>query len=256
VGRAPLRIAVAQPLCVSYDVAVNAAIHAAMVRRAGARVVIFPELSLTGYELDAPAITVDDPLLAPILESCAEAGTLALVGAPVQGEAGRSHIAMLAVDSAGATVAYHKMWLGAAEADRFAPGSKPAVLDVDGWRLGLAICCKDTGTPLPGARRVRVRQPFAVRGGEQVGETPSHAGVRAGCTGDPQLEIPVVQRLGAGGVDGDAQLDAGRRHDGSRVAHRQGLDISVSEQDLDGAVQHRLLDERQQVGVAVGRKRV
>ena len=47
---------------------------------------------------------------------------------------------------AGARVAYRKMWLGGAETARFAPGSSPAVLDVDGWRLGLAIC-KDTGVP-------------------------------------------------------------------------------------------------------------
>ena len=63
--------------------------------------VVFPELSLTGYELDAAAITVDDPRLTPIVEACADAGSLALVGAPVHGEAGRSHIAMLAVDDTG-----------------------------------------------------------------------------------------------------------------------------------------------------------
>jgi len=131
---------------VPYDVAVNAETHAAAVRSAGARVVVFPELSLTGYELDAPAITAEDPLLAPIVEACAETGSLALVGAPVGGEAGRSHIGMLAVDGTGATVAYHKMWLSTTESNRFTPGSKPAVLDVDGWRLGLAIC-KDTGIP-------------------------------------------------------------------------------------------------------------
>ena len=61
--REPLVIAVAQPLCVPYDVAVNAVTHAATVRSAGARVVVFPELSLTGYELDAPAITAEDPRL-------------------------------------------------------------------------------------------------------------------------------------------------------------------------------------------------
>jgi predicted amidohydrolase len=77
---------------------------------------------------------------------------VALVSAPVQGEqgeqgeAGRAHIAMLAVDGTGAAVAYRKMWLGAAEAGRFTPGDRPAVLEVDGWRLGLAIC-KDTGIP-------------------------------------------------------------------------------------------------------------
>jgi predicted amidohydrolase len=142
--REPLSIAVAQPLCVPYDVAANAVTHAATVRSAGARVVVFPELSLTGYELDAPAISVHDPRLTPIAEACAEAGSLALVGAPVQGDGGRSHIAMLAVDGTGATVAYHKMWLSTTESNRFTPGGKPAVLDVDGWRLGLAIC-KDTG---------------------------------------------------------------------------------------------------------------
>jgi predicted amidohydrolase len=144
--REALVIAVAQPPCLPYDVAVNALTHAATVRSAGARVVVFPELSLTGYELDAPAITVEDPRLSPIVEACAETGSLALVGAPVPGKAGRSHIAMLAVEAAGATVAYHKVWLASTESNRFSPGDKPAALDVDGWRLGLAIC-KDTGIP-------------------------------------------------------------------------------------------------------------
>jgi predicted amidohydrolase len=142
--RGPLVIAVAQPLCPSYDVAANAMTHAATIRSVGARVVVFPELSLTGYELDAPAISVADRRLTPIIEACASTGSLALVGAPVDGEAGRSHIAMLAVDGNGAGVAYRKMWLGGAEPDRFNPGTEPVVIEIDGWRLGLAIC-KDTG---------------------------------------------------------------------------------------------------------------
>jgi predicted amidohydrolase len=124
----------------------NAARHAAMVRSAGAGIVVFPELSLTGYELDAPAISVDDPRLTPIVDACVDAGCLALVGAPVDGDSGQSHIAMLAVDLDGVRVAYRKMWLGGAEPERFSPGVEPAVLEVDGWRLGLAIC-KDTGMP-------------------------------------------------------------------------------------------------------------
>jgi predicted amidohydrolase len=144
--REPLVIAVAQPPCVPYDVAANAVTHAATIRSAAARVVVFPELSLTGYELDAPAVAIDDPRLMPIVEACAATGSLALVGAPVEGEAGRAHIGMLAVGGTGATVAYRKTWLGGAEPDRFSPGIDPAVLDVDGWRLGLAIC-KDTGMP-------------------------------------------------------------------------------------------------------------
>jgi predicted amidohydrolase len=149
----PLVIAVAQPLCVAYEVAANALTHAAMIRLAGARVVVFPELSLTGYELDAPAIVVDDPRLLAIVEACAATESMALVGAPVDGEAGTVHVGMLAVDGTGVTVVYRKMWLGGAEPERFSPGTTPAVLEVDGWRLGLAIC-KDTGVPAHAAETV------------------------------------------------------------------------------------------------------
>ncbi|MBF9133681.1 carbon-nitrogen hydrolase family protein [Plantactinospora sp. S1510] len=144
--RQPLTVAVAQPSCVPYDVAANALTHAATVRSAGARVVVFPELSLTGYELDAPAITAEDRRLGPLVAACAESDSVALVGAPVPDDTGRSNIAVLAVDAAGARVAYRKIWLGGAEPEWFVPGTTPVALDVDGWRLGLAVC-KDTGVP-------------------------------------------------------------------------------------------------------------
>ncbi|MEU3557510.1 carbon-nitrogen hydrolase family protein [Streptomyces fragilis] len=137
----PLSIAVAQPRTVAHDVAGNALAHAEAVRAAGARVVVFPELSLTGYELDAAVVEPDDERLAPIVAACAGTGTLALVGAPVPGP----HIGVLAVDGDGARVAYGKTHLYGAEADRFAPG-EPTVLEVDGVRLGLAVC-RDTGLP-------------------------------------------------------------------------------------------------------------
>lgn len=140
--RQPLVLAVAQPPTTAYDVVANAAEHAAAVRAAQARVVVFPELSLTGYELDAPAITADDPRLVPIVTACAETATTALVGAPVRDETGREHIATLAVDGAGARVAYRKVHVHDSE-QRFSPGDGPAVLDVRDWRLGLAIC-RDT----------------------------------------------------------------------------------------------------------------
>ncbi|MBY8874610.1 carbon-nitrogen hydrolase family protein [Micromonospora sp. PLK6-60] len=145
--RTPLRIAVAQPLSRSGDVAGNADRHADLVRRAQARVVVFPELSLTGYGPDAPVLDPEtDGRLASLVAACADSGALAVAGAPVAGPDGRIHIAMLAVDGAGARVAYRKMFLGGAEPQRYSPGDAPAVLSVDGWRLGLAIC-KDTGVP-------------------------------------------------------------------------------------------------------------
>ena len=142
--REPLEIAVAQPLTLSSDVAGNALRHAAAIRTARTRVVVFPEMSLTGYEFAAPAIGVADSRLAPIVEACRETTSLALGGGPVEGNGGAVHIGMFAVDGTGVRVAYRKMWLGGDEPTHFAAGTTPVVLEVDGWRLGLAIC-RDTG---------------------------------------------------------------------------------------------------------------
>ncbi len=149
-----LRLAVAQPECVAREVAANARAHAALVRRAAdARVVLFPEMSLTGYELDAPPLSPDDPRLAPLIEACPETGAVALAGAPVAParSASGKHIGVLAVDGSGARVAYRKMFVGGAEPEHMAPGTEPAVIEVDGVRLGLAVC-KDTGVPEQAAR--------------------------------------------------------------------------------------------------------
>ena len=172
--REPLTVAVAQPLCVSHDVKANATAHAAAIRTANADVVIFPELSLTGYELDAEPISLDDPLLTPIVDACADTGSLALIGAPVETEPGRSHIATVGIDGAGATLRYSKIWLHGTEAERFTPGVEPAVIEVRGWRLGLAIC-RDTGVAQHAADTAALGIDAYLAG---VTETADRAGVQ------------------------------------------------------------------------------
>jgi len=141
--RAPLIVAAAQPRCTPFDLSANAAAHAEVVRAARARVVVFPELSLTGYQLDAPAVALDDPVLIGLQRVCAATDSVVLLGAPV-GVGTAEHIATLRVDSSGADVVHRKVWLSDAEAVRFTSGPAPAVLELDGWRLGLATC-KETG---------------------------------------------------------------------------------------------------------------
>ncbi|MFH8368523.1 carbon-nitrogen hydrolase family protein [Streptomyces sp. NPDC018031] len=136
----PLTVAVAQPACAGPDVAANAAAHAAVIGSAAARLVVFPELSLTGYDLTVPAVAPDDPRLDPLVAACRGTGATALVGAPVRAGDGREYIATLAVTGDGARVAYRKMWLHGAETGRFTPGGQPEVLVLGGWRLGLAVC--------------------------------------------------------------------------------------------------------------------
>ncbi len=142
-----LTIAVAQPRTIAFDVVSNARAHARAIHAAQARVVVFPELSLTGYELDAQIVTTQDQRIAPIVEACALTGSLALVGAPVLG----TSIGVLAIDGAGATVVYRKVYLHKPGEAHFRPGGGPAVIEVDGWRLGLAVC-RDTGIPEHAAR--------------------------------------------------------------------------------------------------------
>jgi predicted amidohydrolase len=139
----PLRVAVAQPSVVHGDLPATAAAHADAVRRAGARLVVFPELSLTGYVLDAPAVALDDPVWDGLVAACAEHGTTALVGALVV-ERRRRSIAVVAVDRAGARVVYRKANPSREELAHVDAGAGPAVVEVHGWRVGLAVC-RDTG---------------------------------------------------------------------------------------------------------------
>ncbi len=148
----PLAVTAAQPAVVTGELAVNVERQAAMVDRSAGRVVVFPELSLTGYDLGAPVVDVADRRLGPLVEACAGRGAVALVGAPTVGSDG-DHLSMLAVDGAGARVVYRKVYLGGDEGRRFAPGVGPEVIEVDGWRLGLAIC-RDTGIPAHAERTV------------------------------------------------------------------------------------------------------
>lgn len=161
--RDTLTIAVAQPLVIAHDVLGNAEQHAEAVRLAASRVVVFPEMSLTGYELDAPPVDPGDERLGPLVAACADTRSVALAGAPVAGSCGAVHIGMFYVDDSGAIVAYRKMFLGGDETSRFAPGEHPVVVEVDGWRLGLAIC-KDTGIDRQAADTVALGVDLYVAG--------------------------------------------------------------------------------------------
>jgi predicted amidohydrolase len=139
-----LTVAAAQPACTPKDVRANALRHADAIRAAEAKIVVFPELSLTGYELDADPVSPEDEALTVIREACAEAGSIAFVGAPVDVAGAELNIAAFQLSVDGVEIAYRKCYLGGDEPERFAPGDGPVALEVDGWRVGLGIC-KDTG---------------------------------------------------------------------------------------------------------------
>ncbi|WP_434743889.1 carbon-nitrogen hydrolase family protein [Micromonospora sp. SH-82] len=228
-------VAVAQPYCVPYDVSANALAHAEAVRAAEARLVVFPELSLTGYHVDAPVVDPTDRGLAVIVDACAATGSVALVGAPVPGPGGPS-IGVLAVDATGARVAYRKMHLGTAETGRFVPGARPAVLVVDGVRLGLAVC-RDTGVAAHAAATAALGMDAYVAGVLHTADEAALHGERARRVAADH-RVPVVTASFAGGTGEGYDRAAGR----SGIWAADGTPVVEAGPEPGAVVRANLLD--------------
>ncbi|GAA3277531.1 carbon-nitrogen hydrolase family protein [Paenarthrobacter aurescens] len=139
-------------------VVANVQTHARLVERAhaeGARLVLFPELSLTGYELEGfgldesrpgsdegpgPWTSENDERLRPLQESCSSTGTTAVVGAGWRDVDSTPRLASLVVGPDGSLRAVFKTHLHGLERQLFVPGTGPGILTVDGWRIALAVC--------------------------------------------------------------------------------------------------------------------
>jgi predicted amidohydrolase len=128
-------------------VAANVATTVELVTEAadrGARVVVLPELFLTGYdpsvwEHDA-SLVLDDPVLAPLVHVAAERTVVVVVGAAVRRALDSSTLSLLVVDADGTSAPYDKQHMDADESWFFTHGDHGASLVVDGWQLGLGVC--------------------------------------------------------------------------------------------------------------------
>jgi predicted amidohydrolase len=157
-------VAVAQTVPVPGDVDANAVEHARLAGWAaehGAKVVLFPELSLTGYELglaERLAFAENDARLVPLIEVAKGSAVTLIVGAPVRLE-GKLHIGAFVLSPDGAIELYTKHHLGTCppsaavdgsvppgEPSVFWPGSRDPLLEIGGKPAVIAICA-DTGRP-------------------------------------------------------------------------------------------------------------
>ncbi|MFB7276341.1 carbon-nitrogen hydrolase family protein [Streptomyces hydrogenans] len=144
-------IATAQFAPVAGDVEANVRTIAGLVREAGAagaRLVVFAELSLTGYEpaliREDPSLvlTEDDPRLEPVRAACRAAGTAAVVNGPVRGGGPLPGLTTLVIGPDGAPLArYDKRHLyHGPERDTFTAGTTDGRFTLDGLRFALATC--------------------------------------------------------------------------------------------------------------------
>lgn len=150
---AVLRLAAGQAVPVNGEVGVNVRTAARLTREAGERgvgLLVLPEAFLTGYDwtafeeaaaLGSPSVEELPAILAPLSAAAADASCTVLVSTPLLRATGLHLSTVLVRPDGSVEAAYDKQHLDRLELPWFTPGPhRPCVLDVEGVRVGLAIC--------------------------------------------------------------------------------------------------------------------
>ncbi|MFJ4778964.1 carbon-nitrogen hydrolase family protein [Streptomyces sp. NPDC088762] len=201
-----MKIAAAQLTCLPADVPANAARAAALAVRAraeGAELVVFPEFTLTGYELAALAADpglwtgADDPRLDPLRS----AGVATAVNVALPGAGPRPLIATLVYGADGTHLTtYAKQHLFRHEQDLFEPGAGDGRFELGGIRFSLGICYDNHFPELPGrgaADGCRVHLASSLYGtGDGIGE---RATVHPGIAREHGVYVVLANHVGPAG---------------------------------------------------------
>jgi predicted amidohydrolase len=140
-------LAAAQSISIAGDVPANIDRHLAFMRAAaeqGVQLLVFPELSLTGYEPSLAAglaIAPEDRLLVHLREMAQALRMTTVVGMPIRlaPDAGVL-IAALVLGADGSLAVYTKQHLHEGEEVAFVPGQGGAALEFGDHRIALAVC--------------------------------------------------------------------------------------------------------------------
>ncbi len=121
---------------------------ASKAAKAGARLLVLPEMFLTGYHIGPDAVAERaEPGGGPAAKRAAEiakdAGIALLYGYPERGEEGRIYNAAILIDRKGRSLANHRKThlFGDIDRNAFSPGERPATIaELDGVKIGILIC--------------------------------------------------------------------------------------------------------------------
>jgi predicted amidohydrolase len=144
-----LTLAAAQFIARPRDVQHNVRRHVRLTSLAadhGAQLVVFPELSLTSYDLRVTrddALAPDDPQLKPLAQIARERSIVVVAGAPVASPNGLC-IGAIVYHADGCATTHSKQYPTATEQTTFVPGPGGATLALGGELVGLAICADVT----------------------------------------------------------------------------------------------------------------
>ena len=138
-------IAVAQIPSKKGNVEINISTHLKAINKAselGVNYIVFPELSLTGYEPELAANLVfseDDQRLHPLIESAIKNKITIGIGAPLRSNE-LPQIGLLIISQTGAVDSYAKMHLHPIEEKYFTKGSRYNLIDIGNTKIANAIC--------------------------------------------------------------------------------------------------------------------
>ena len=145
-----MRVALAQIPCVLGDKEANLGRMRRTMSRVEADLYVFPELFLTGYmvrdEIYRLAECMDGPSIAAVGAMAAETGAHVLFGMAVRDSMvpGVLRNSAVLISPLGRAQRYDKINLASfgpfEESLYFAPGSAPAMMDVNGTKIGAVIC--------------------------------------------------------------------------------------------------------------------
>lgn len=147
-----LVIAAAQLASIPGDLEANLARHERFVLAAadrGARLIVFPELSLSGYEPSLAkecVLGLDDERLHPLRELAAAREIAVVAGAPFRAPDGGLHIGAILIEPGKNVAGYAKQHLHGNEKDFFVPGHLDLLFTIPGASVALAVCA-DTSHP-------------------------------------------------------------------------------------------------------------
>lgn len=146
-----LSIGLAQFGSVAGDFEANLARHLVVIESAasaGVTLLVFPELSLIGYEpalVAELAFAPEDPRLVPLVDAAVRHRVGIVVGLPLAGVE-RPRAGALIVSPNGEVSTYAKRHLHPGEEAVFEPGTEYCLLDFNNERVAIAICA-DTNAP-------------------------------------------------------------------------------------------------------------
>ena len=166
-------LAAAQTVPVRGDVDANLDQHLRLTRAAadeGVELLVFPELSLTGYELDladALAFSEHDPRLQPLIDAASAASMILIAGAPVR-MGTELHIGAFILSPGGKIDVHTKHRLGAfspdvspdrivppAESTIFSPGDQTPLVPFHDELAAIGICAESLREAHPRAAAER-----------------------------------------------------------------------------------------------------